>query len=65
MGEMIFDEGHFVAGKLRRQSVLKDWPVGSPRRKLFFTATPVRRGIGEMHFNMHKDFRLQQPWFVG
>jgi len=57
VGEMIFDEGHRVGGKLKRRSVLKDWPAGLPRRTILLAATPVRRSGGHAacNFNMYKD----------
>lgn len=55
VGEMVFDEGHRAGGKLKRCTILNDWPEGTPRRRLFFTATPVRSGFGDSRFNMFRD----------
>eukprot|EP00930_Biecheleria_cincta_P087076 TRINITY_DN76330_c0_g1_i1.p1 TRINITY_DN76330_c0_g1~~TRINITY_DN76330_c0_g1_i1.p1 ORF type:complete len:1011 (-),score=132.94 TRINITY_DN76330_c0_g1_i1:71-3103(-) len=51
VGEMVFDEGHRAGGKLKRSAILNDWPEGTPRRLIFFTATPVKSD----HFNMFRD----------
>merc|ERR1712196_43888 len=58
VGEMIFDEGHRVGGRLKRASILNSWPADLPRRQLFFTATPARRKSkteSVKNFNMYAD----------
>eukprot|EP00929_Paragymnodinium_shiwhaense_P070491 TRINITY_DN35696_c0_g1_i2.p1 TRINITY_DN35696_c0_g1~~TRINITY_DN35696_c0_g1_i2.p1 ORF type:complete len:1151 (-),score=194.30 TRINITY_DN35696_c0_g1_i2:189-3641(-) len=55
VGEMVFDEAHHAAGKLKRDVIMSDWPQMAFRRQTFWTATPVRKGIGEYAFDMYKD----------